>query len=266
MQTNPCVPCCDDDASPTQVPGPDGAAGQDGSDGVDAFTTTTSPTTVPAVGANVTVTVADSSMFAYGLFVVMGNTGASSGPATFQVVGIPTATSLTLTFKGYPADVAVGTVLASGSKVVAAGQWGLPTPLSVYGAGAVYNLTATSALLNLGTTPPSLTLTAAGTYQLRAKVRIDFAASTFTAVRTVSLKLRRTNNTAADIANATAAFKTPLSASALTYTAATPELQEVSYTTSNSTDIIQIWGSIDVVPGAGTIDAVEASIVAVRIF
>lgn len=44
------------------------------------------------------------------------------------------------------------------------------------------------------------------------------------------------------------------------------ELPDVIYTTSNKDDIIQVWGSTDVVPTAGSLDAVEASIIATKLF
>jgi hypothetical protein len=39
----------------------------------------------------------------------------------------------------------------------------------------------------------------------------------------------------------------------------------VLYTTTNTDDAIALFGSLDVVPSAGSLDAVEASIVAVRL-
>jgi hypothetical protein len=81
-------------------------------------------------------------------------------------------------------------------------------PLSVYAAGTAYQLTASDAALDFGTTDPSLTLTKAGTYLLTARVRLDYNGATFSAVRTATLKLRRTNNTAADLSNGSAAAKT----------------------------------------------------------
>jgi hypothetical protein len=137
--------------------------------------------------------------------------------------------------------------------------------LTVYAAGTTYSLTATDALLDFGTTDPSLTITSAGTWLLLARVRIDYNAATFAAVRTIILKLRRTNNTAADITNATTSAKTQI-ITALTYTMGSYVIPPVIYTTANTTDIIQIWGSIDVVPTAGSIDAVGAEIVAIRLY
>lgn len=136
--------------------------------------------------------------------------------------------------------------------------------LTVYAAGTAYVLTTTSALLDFGTTDPSLTITQPGTYLLLSRGRIDYNAATFAAFQTVTIKLRRTNNTAADITDATTSFRTEI-ITALTFTASNGDLPPVIYTTANSNDIIQMWGSIGTGPSAGSIDAVEAEIVAIRL-
>ena len=53
-----------------------------------------------------------------------------------------------------------------------------PWTTSVYGSGSAYTLTASPALLALGTTTPSLTLTYAGVYDLTAQVRYDYETKT----------------------------------------------------------------------------------------
>lgn len=138
--------------------------------------------------------------------------------------------------------------------------------LTVYGSGAAYSLTATSALLALGTTTPALTLTAAGTYLIRARVRLDYNAAQFATNQVVTLKLRRTNNTAADLADSSCSLRTGdvMIAGSDSGTMAVVQLPEVQYVTLNADDVIEIWGSIDVIPTAGSLDAVEASIVAAR--
>lgn len=139
------------------------------------------------------------------------------------------------------------------------------TPLTVYAAGTAYQFTNTAALLNFGTTDPSLTLTSAGVYLLLARVRVDYTGATFAAVRTVTLKIRRTNNTAADIANSTIQAQTEI-ITTLTYTLGVIDLPPIVYTTTNNNDVLEIWGDVDTVPTAGSLDAVEASLVAVKIF
>lgn len=137
-------------------------------------------------------------------------------------------------------------------------------PLSVYAAGTVYSLTNTAALLDFGTTDPSLTINAAGTYLIIARAKLDFNAATFVAVRTTTMKLRRTNNTAADLTNGSVSGKAQISISAQTFTF-TDQAWSVIYTTANADDIIQVFGSIDTVPGAGSVDATAASIIAIRL-
>ena len=119
-------------------------------------------------------------------------------------------------------------------------------------------------MLNFGTTDPVKTLAVAGTYLIFSRAKIDYNAATFAAQRTVTLVLRQTNNPAGYLSDSTASFKTPI-ITTQTYTAAIVALPPVVYTTPYTTDVIELWGSIDVVPDAGSIDAVQAEIVALRI-
>lgn len=135
--------------------------------------------------------------------------------------------------------------------------------LSVHAAGTVYALTNTAATLDFGTTDPTLTLTAAGTYLITCSVTLDYNAATFAAVRTATLKARRTNNTAADLTNGTIALKTEI-ITTLTYTMERATWSFL-YSTSNTDDVIVIQGSLDTVPSAGSLDASAASIIAVRL-
>jgi len=255
--TIPCVPC----AATTQsvdIPGSQGIPGTDGSNGIDSFTTTTANFVIPAIGSNVTVSLVDSSWMVTGQNVVF------DGPATFEVVSLPGATSATLTFLGYANDLAPGVTINSGAKVGPAGTQPAITALSVYASGTAYSLTSTPALLALGTTTPSLTITSPGTWKLEARVRIDNNAKTTAAVRTITILLRRTNNTAADITDTSCAVKTAIMTT-LTFTLTSMNLPTVSYVTLNSDDQIEAWGSADSVAGAGTFDVVEAMIFATKI-
>lgn len=137
-------------------------------------------------------------------------------------------------------------------------------PLSVYASGTVYTLTAVSAAVDFGTTDPVLTFNAAGTYAVRARVKVALNGATFAANRTLTLKLRRTNNTAADLANSTTTYIVPV-VTTITNTLAIIDLPEVLYTTALTNDTVTIFSDISVVPTAGTISIDEASIVAVRL-
>lgn len=137
--------------------------------------------------------------------------------------------------------------------------------LSAYSSGTVYALTATAALLNFGTTDPSITINVAGTYKISGTVVLNYNGATFAANRTVTLKLRRTNNTPADLTNGTTVVTTGI-VTTTTETFVVVELPNIIYTTALTTDIIQIFGDVSVVPSAGSLDAVQANIMAVRLY
>lgn len=137
-------------------------------------------------------------------------------------------------------------------------------PLSVYAAGTVYTLTATSAAVDFGTTDPTITLNAAGRYAIRGRVKVALNGATFAANQTLTVKLRRTNNTATDVANSSTTWIVPI-VTTITDTLAVIHLPEVIYTTALATDIVTIFADISVLPAAGSISIDEASIVAVRL-
>lgn len=271
--------------------GATGAAGADGTDGANAFTTTTAAITLPgAAGPVVAISsFVDTSWMGVGQIIFISD---GTDFAHLKVLTIPSSVSATLEWMDYEGDAAGGSVLGNGSTVSPSGtQPSIPSPttvanggtnsatatlaraalgvggasLTVYAAGTAYQLTNTSALLNFGTTDPSLTITSAGVWLILARARIDYTGSTFAAVRTGTLKLRRTNNTAADLANSSASFLTDI-ITTLTYTLGVIDLQPVIYTTTNNNDVIELWGDISVVPSAGSLDASEASIVAVKLY
>lgn len=135
---------------------------------------------------------------------------------------------------------------------------------TVYASGTAYTLTNSAAALDFGTTDPSLTLTQPGTYLLMGRATLSYAGATFAANRTATIKLSRTNNTAADVTGATTAHITNITET-VTYTE-TVTIPPVLYTTANNDDVIVIKGSVNTVPSAGTLDVSEASIMAIRLF
>lgn len=126
--TNCSCPCPD----PTVVeipgaPGEDGAAGAAGTNGTNAFTTLTANVTIPAIGANVTASVAVSSWAGVGQVVFLSD-GTDIGH--FEVISLPNSTSLELQFLGYAGDTAPGQVIGSGGTVSPSGtQPALAAPL-----------------------------------------------------------------------------------------------------------------------------------------
>lgn len=132
-------------------------------------------------------------------------------------------------------------------------------------AGTAYSLTATSAALDFGTTDPSITINRAGTYLILSRVNLKYNAATFAASRTATLKLRRTNNTATDLTNGSTSVATAI-ITTITALFGVIILPPVLYNTTRTDDVVTIFGDVDVVPSAGSLDATEASIVAIRLF
>lgn len=134
--------------------------------------------------------------------------------------------------------------------------------LEVYATGTAYSLTNTSALLNFGTQDPTITVEEAGTYIVHAMVNLKYNGATFAANRNVTVKVRRTNNSAADL------ISTVVTTGIVTTTTGTfllVELPEFYYTTTNTDDVLEIWADVATVPSAGSLDAVEASILLERV-
>lgn len=268
------------------APGADGAAGAAGTNGINSFTFTSADFVVPAIGSNVTFNVGNSAMFTTGQNIFVTTAG------TFEIISFPSATSIEAEYLNYSGNTNTGNTITAGAQVVSTGtEPTIPTPtavadggtgsttataaraalgigganLAVYASGTSYQLTATPALLNFGTTDPQLTISSAGTWLILARARLDYNGATFAAVRTATLKVRRTNNTPADIANTSAGVLTDI-ITTLTYTLAIVGLQPIIYVTTNANDVLELWGSVSVVPSAGSLDASEASIVAIKLF
>lgn len=260
--TTDCRPCC---TTPVvvNVPGLTGAAGADGAagaagtngtNGVNAFTTTSADFNVPAAkGGTVTISVADTS------WMVVGQTLVITGPATFLITAIPTGTTVTLAWDQAPGDAAGNTLISSGSKVSPSGPFPfLDDPTTSYGAGAPQALTNSYAqVLSVQVTLPKT-----GHYLLFSRLLADLAAATITN-QTLTAKLRRTNNTAADITNAISTVKLPV-VTTTTTTGADMTLPIVKYN-GTAGDIIQLMAELSAAAGAGAVNADEAELIALEI-
>jgi hypothetical protein len=138
--------------------------------------------------------------------------------------------------------------------------------IPAYASGTVYTLTTSMAKVDFGTTDPMLTLNVAGTYKLTAIVTVQATAATIGTNRTYSFKLRETQNTSTDIANST----TPVMYTGLMTTAtqnlSVVTLPAVYYTTTSTTDVIQIWGALSGAVDAGSIQVIGACIIAEQIY
>lgn len=129
--------------------------------------------------------------------------------------------------------------------------------------GTAYTLTNSSAALDFGTTDPVITIPGPGTYIICGSVNILYNAATFAANRTVTLKFRRTNNTAADVGTARTAQTRIITT--VTDTMGVLEIPTAVYVTTNSNDSLTIFGDVSVAPTAGSIQATQAEIFALRI-
>lgn len=155
-------------------------------------------------------------------------------------------------------------VLASGGIVGGATGLYLDTAHTVTyygpGAGNPYTITTVFAQVTFaGGTNPTVTLDKAGTWALKARVRVTRNNATHTATHNISFKLRRSNNTAADVTAALTKYADdPHTASNASEVAGM--LPEVLYTTANTTDIIQLWALVDLATSSGSHQVVEADI------
>lgn len=129
-----------------------------------------------------------------------------------------------------------------------------------YGSGVAFAVTTTPQLLNMGTNPPSITLPDTRIYAIFARARFDWVAATPGAVYTLTVKLRRINNTAADLL--TLAYALP-SVTAASYTAAILSLPPWIYTPAQAGDNIELWGSLS--NAITTLNTIDTALVAIPI-
>lgn len=132
-----------------------------------------------------------------------------------------------------------------------------------YAAGTVYTLTNAQAKVDFGTTDPGVTLTGVGTWRLRAGGTFKYNAATFAASQTFTVVIRRTNNTAANITNATITHNLRVITTGTD--GFTFYLPEVLYAgTATGGDTIELQASVSAAPSAGSAEITEAWIVAER--
>lgn len=143
------------------------------------------------------------------------------------------------------------------------------TPLNninqVVAAGTAYTMTATYGSLTFGTTSPILTIANAGTYAVYVDVQLNLVGATYVTYDSASIKLRRTNNTAADLAGSTFGTFIPTIS---TITAVGPYLHvgPIKYTTTNTNDTITVQGTLGTLPSAGSVTATAVTITAIRAY
>ncbi len=158
----------------------------------------------------------------------------------------------------------------TGSLNLQSGQYQLKgspllNPQSSYSSGSAYVLTNTPSALDFGISDPIIILNSPGTYSLCGRVNVKLNAATFLLNRTLTVKLRRTNNSPGDLINSSSIWTIPTT-TLLTETLAAITLPEVFYETDVDSDEIKIFADISAVPTAGTISITEANLTAIRLF
>lgn len=129
-----------------------------------------------------------------------------------------------------------------------------------YSSTTVSLATTTTALYD-----SNINIQQAGTYLIQPRVNVKYNGATFTGGQTISFNLRRNNNIPTDIDNST----TTLYTSAVTTsngTVAVNFMQPIIYTTNNNDDNLIIFGILGNLPSAGTVDVIESSIIATRLY
>lgn len=136
--------------------------------------------------------------------------------------------------------------------------------VSAYAVGTAYALTNSAAAIDVGTTDPAIVLDKAGTYRIEGQVNLAYTGATV-ATETATIKVRRTNNTAADL-SAVVVLDLPVS-TVLTNTYGIFVIPPFDYTTTAVDDAITLFANVSAALSAGTIDvtAIGTSIVATRI-
>lgn len=139
----------------------------------------------------------------------------------------------------------------------------LHNKLSVIASGTAYTLTTSFANVDFGTNDPILTIDSPGTYKLVFVIQTSLVSAT-TTTQSVSYKMRRTNNTAADIAGTT--FGDPLPVATTTSMLGPTITLTIDYTTVNSDDAITIQGALSGALGAGTATTSAVTAIAFRLY
>jgi hypothetical protein len=253
-----CSCSCEPLVQTTNVPGPEGVGGSDGVDGLSAVAIVATDILVDTIGVSYVLS------FDQTVWMAVGQTVVADGPYTFKVVSVGSLTTATLEYLGYPGDI-TGTIPA-GARVSPAGVLSvIPPPLVSEAAGTSATITDTAGILDFGTTDPSLTINAPGTYQIFAQVELLYSAWKSTAI-TLTISLERTNDTPAQLCKSDIILPNTAAAE-ITQPLLSLLLPVAVYTTTVDTNIIEIWGELSGPASvSGSVLASAAKITAVKLY
>jgi hypothetical protein len=202
--------------------------------------------------------------------VVGGYLNAQNGHASSIVGNRITNTLNHATVIGFHTNVLTvqsnGTVSTTGTYVGdGSGITNLLTSYTIQAGGTVATLPDSTAILNFGTTDPSMTITAAGTYMLQAGATLQYNAwEPDINPSTVTIKVRRTSGSPDDVSGANVNFDLATTGAAYTGPLMVVTTPMVIYTSAGS-ETIQLWGDRGGDPVGGSIEARSAWITAIRI-
>lgn len=238
-----------------------------GSAGQNAFTTTTAPFTIPAIGSTVSVNVASTAWIAIGQILVV------DGPATFSVYSITDGTHVVLTFLGYVGNLPVGTVIASSSKVSPSGTQAIGgsdseiyekgDPAS-HSDGSNFPLPTTFAAVVISSTTIQITLPVAGKWLLFTNAVFGLSGADGSNTAVVSMKLRCTTNTVTDIVNSRIDFQVGLGAPGAISNDNIGGVDGFKYQ-GQAGDVLQMQAQSTITPSSGVFCLTSASIAAIQI-
>lgn len=241
--------------------GSTGAAGTNGTNGTNAYSLTTAGLTIPATNSTTPIAVNSVAWMSVGqpLFISDGTNLAHFSVAAIQ----QTPPVVTVKALGNNGDSAPTIVIAAGASVSPGGVQGtaafVPLVTTSAATGGSQNVTATPVQALAATL--TLSGTVGKTYFLFARLRLDYVGATFAAEQVLTLTIRRTNNTAANLSSSTIglSIKTTATEGAGEITAI------IGYTTVGVSDTVQPFVSVSVIPSAGNLQVVEASLSAIEL-
>lgn len=134
-----------------------------------------------------------------------------------------------------------------------------------YISGTAYTLTGSLAAVTGGTTSPSITLSAAGTYFIYADMDMNEVGATFAGGQTATFEFFRTNNTPGALTSSPAVY-TFGAVTTVTQSAATMNVHALIYTTPNNNDVISVYGGLSATPSAGSVTVTGGGIYALRLY
>lgn len=116
--------------------------------------------------------------------------------------------------------------------------------------------------IDFGTVDPALVIPAAGVWMVTGWVQVDSVNATIGTTQNLDIRVRRTNNTAADLSQVIVDLP---ALSGITHTVGLWQLPISIYVTLNANDAITLFAGLSTALGGGSLAVVRARISAVRL-